>query len=170
MTTRTLTPAAQAAKMIRNELKAAGIPAKVRSSNFSMGNSITVTLTGDPMPATVDAVNRELSKYRYGRFDSMTDCFEYTNRRTDIPQTKYLNIEVNYSDAIKQEAWDFLRNRWAGWEECPTDYAELTWRHESDTGMNAQQEVRDILCGDWDARMAAPGFWSSRKPRVRLAA
>jgi hypothetical protein len=166
----TPTAAAQAAKMIRNELKAAGIAATVRSSNFSMGNSVTVTLTGDPMPATVDAVTRELSKFQYGSFDAMQDLYEYTNHRTDIPQTKYLSIEVHYSAEIHQEAWDFIRERWTGWEACPANYADLTYRHESDAGMNAQQIVRSILCGDWDARMVGAGFWISRKPRVRLAA
>ena len=166
---RTLTPAAQAAKMIKAQLKAAGIAATVRSSNFSMGDSVSVTLTGDPMPATVDAIKAELAKYQYGSFDAMQDIYEYTNHRSDIPQTKYLIIEVHYSDAIKQEAWDFVRNRWGGWESCPADYADLTYRHESDAGINAQQKVGAVLSGQWEAP-GTPSFWSSRKPRVRLAA
>ena len=169
---RTLNPAAQVSKIIRAELKAAGIPATVRSKSYSMGNSVTVTLTDDPMPATVKAVTQELRKYQLGRFDAMTDMYEDSNRRTDIPQTKYLTINVEYSDELYQRAWDFLRNRIAGWENCSAFYSELTWRDQNkDTGQCAQQEVAEVLTGRLDERLpAGKQFWTAAKPRIKAAA
>jgi hypothetical protein len=63
----------EAAKGIRSELKAAfpGTKFSVRTSYFSMGNSIDISWDFGPTCAAVDAI---VKKYQYGRFDSMTDC------------------------------------------------------------------------------------------------
>jgi hypothetical protein len=170
---RTLSTAAQAAKMIRSQLKAANIEATVTNSR---SGSLKVLLTGDPMPSTVAAVRSELSKYQHGQMDPMTDYFdESVGRRSDVPQVRFLFINVEYSDEIHQRAWDFLRSTMAGWADCPADYQELNYRHQnSDTGNNAQQEVMEVLSGRVDEKRrnlpAQYRFWATMKPRVKAAA
>jgi len=47
---------------------------KVRSKSYSGGDSIDVSWTDGP---TSDAVNEIIRKYQAGRFDGMTDCYDY---------------------------------------------------------------------------------------------
>lgn len=102
------TPAAQAAALIRKELKAAfpNEPFRVRSRNFSMGDAVDIYIGAYVGRGTFDQFNREFTeptesmvkareivgKYQYGRFDGMTDSYEYTNSRKDIPQAKYVHV------------------------------------------------------------------------------
>ena len=104
--TRQLSPAALAAKAIRKELKEKfpGVKFSVRSSNFSMGNSVDVSYDtrahgcpeGDGK-APVDKVWAVVGKYQYGHFDGMTDSYEYSNRQDDIPQAKYVHVSQKWS-------------------------------------------------------------------------
>lgn len=169
---RTTTQAAAAARMIRKELKAAGIAARVSSKTYSGGNSVRVTLY-NPLPATRKAVDRELWKYRMGSFDAMQDMYEYNSRRFDIPQVNYVFIETEYSDDMKQAAWTHLRERFVGWDHCPEKYAELTFSHHNTDNPieDAQQAVRNVLSGDYDNRCCGTRllFWATMKPRQRAA-
>ena len=45
--------------------------------------------------------------YQYGSFDGMTDSYNYTNRRSDIPQVKYVTESRTMSDPIR----DFITNQ-----------------------------------------------------------
>lgn len=89
---RQLTKAAQVAKLIRTDLKKLGIKAKATSSNYSMGDSVTVKIE-NASPSLLQELKARYAKYQYGHFDGMTDSYEYSNSRKDIPQTKFLFIE-----------------------------------------------------------------------------
>lgn len=95
--TRTLSTQAQAAAAIRKELKAAFPNTKfsVTSESFSMGDAVRIDWTDGPTSAQVDAIVR---KYQYGHFDGMIDMYEYSNRRDDIPQTKFVSTQRRFSD------------------------------------------------------------------------
>lgn len=94
--TRTLSSAALAAKEIRTILKQKfpNTKFRVKSDNFSMGDSVDVEWTDGP---TSEAVDKLIAHYQYGNFNSMEDIYELTNRRDDIPQTKYLHTTRNIS-------------------------------------------------------------------------
>jgi len=103
--TRQLSTAALAAKAIRKELKEKfpGVKFSVRSSNFSMGNSVDIEydviahgVEGDNK-APVKGVWEVVGKYQYGHFDIMTDSYEYSNRQDDIPQVKYVHVSHKWS-------------------------------------------------------------------------
>lgn len=103
--TRQLSTAALAAKAIRKELKEKfpGVKFSVRSSNFSMGNSVDISydvithgVEGDNK-APVKDVWDIASKYQYGHFDGMTDSYEYSNFHDDLPQVKYVNVSHKWS-------------------------------------------------------------------------
>jgi hypothetical protein len=92
---KTMTQAALTAKLVRKELKQLypDVQFKVRSDNFSMGDSVDVvyqtgTLTNEQHRALQDELQ---AKYQYGNFDGMTDSYEYDNRQ-DHAQTKYLGV------------------------------------------------------------------------------
>lgn len=88
---RELSQQAQAAKLIRKELKAAfpGIKFSVTSQGFSMGNCVDISWTDGP---TEDEVHKISDKYEKGQYNGMDDIYEYSNRRDDIPQTKYILV------------------------------------------------------------------------------
>lgn len=145
---RELTKAAQVAKLCKQYLKARGIACTVSSKNFSMGSSVTVHIQ-DVAPGIAKEIEAEFSKYEYGRFDGMTDCYEYTNRRSDIPQVKYLHINNGYSDALKQSAWNFLRNRMGGYDVFPAEYHRLRdgFYRGHNSNYNVTDEIYHVLNG-----------------------
>jgi len=92
------TPAA-AASLIRAELKVAfpGIVFQVRSDNKG-GSSVRVSWIDGPVTEAVAAIT---GKYEMGHFDGMVDCYEYSNRRSDIPQVKFCFENREMSKAIE---------------------------------------------------------------------
>ncbi len=95
MKTKQLTQAALTAKAIKKELKKAfpTIKFSVKSSNFSMGDSVDISWNLGPH---TDQVDKIVNKYQYGHFDGMTDYYEYSNKRDDIPQAKYVSTQRRY--------------------------------------------------------------------------
>ena len=90
---------AAAAKAIRAELKAKfpGVEFRVRASSYSMGDEVTTNWTNGPTERRVDEI---VNRYEMGRFDGMADCYEYSNRRKDIPQVKFVFTRREYSEEI----------------------------------------------------------------------
>lgn len=116
MATRTKTTHAAAAQAIRQDLKKAfpGVKFKVRSSSFSMGNSVDVDWIDGP---TRDEVNRIIGRYQYGHFDGMQDLYEYSNRRNDLPQAKFVSGNRSMSEAVRAELLDYVADRFFEPEE-----------------------------------------------------
>jgi hypothetical protein len=110
-----LTEAAQAAKQIKAELKKEfpSIKFSVKSSNFSMGNSVNIGWTNGPTDKKVCAIT---DKYQYGHFDGMTDTYENTNNRTDIPQAKYVMAQRTITEDIRKMAFNFLKEYFSHYE------------------------------------------------------
>ena len=146
---------AQAAAMIRAELKKNGIAAKVRSDCGSMMTSVDVDLV-DPLPALKEQVKRFVSRFQYGSFDPMQDLYEVSNRDESIPQVTFATVNVRYSDELRQAAWEYARNYFGMDDEPELVTGATSW--------HADQWLDQVLNGE------AGHFWSDRKPRVRAAA
>ena len=104
---RQLSVQAQVAKIIRKELKKHGIKAKVRSDSGAMMTAVNINLEDEP-PYVVKAVEDFAKKYKYGHFDSMQDMYIANNSKEEIPQVKYISVNVNYSRELKQQALDSI--------------------------------------------------------------
>lgn len=139
--------AAQAAAMIRKELKKNGIAASVRSENYSMGNSVNVTLT-DPMPATLRKVKEFAGQFQYGHFNSMEDIYEHSNSRKDIPQAKHVFVQPDYSDELRQAAREYVETSFCGLQ-----------------GYEVDRMVGQVLTGSMRIVGGSCTFWTERKPR-----
>jgi hypothetical protein len=117
---RQLSNHAAAAAAIRAELKRHGIRARVTSESFSMGDAVRVRIQQDVLPAVREAIEAFAGQYQYGHFDGMQDLYEYSNRRDDLPQVKYVSVSVDYSDALIEAAkayageayWPAINGRW----------------------------------------------------------
>jgi hypothetical protein len=88
------------AKAIRAELKKefSGIKFQVTSKSYSGGNSVDVFWIDGP---STDSVRKVIGKYQYGHFDGMTDCYDYSNRRENIPQVKFVFANRRMSSETK---------------------------------------------------------------------
>lgn len=93
---------AATAAAIKAELKAAFPNCKfsVTSDSFSQGDATRIHWTDGP---TVNEVENISQKYQYGHFNGMTDSYESSNSRDDIPQVKFVSESRSISDSIEQE-------------------------------------------------------------------
>lgn len=93
---------AQVATLIRKELKTAfpGIKFSVRSASDGYSSKVDIDWIDGP---TAEKVNEIVSKYKQGHFDGMTDCYEFSNSRDDIPQVSYVFTNRELSDELRAE-------------------------------------------------------------------
>jgi hypothetical protein len=150
------TESARAAAAIRKELKANGIQARVTSKTYSMGSSIRVSLINQ-LPGTIAKIEEFCSQFQYGHFNGMTDGYEYSNSREDIPQAKHVFISNDLSDGLLQEAWEWATARFSCLDGAPQSYADA-WNFHTDNG-NGQSFLRRQL------QEARGGFWTAHKAR-----
>lgn len=100
-----MTDQVAAAKAIRKELKDAfpGVKFSVRSDSFAGGNSVDIRWIDGPKAADVEEIT---GKYQYGHFNGMIDLYEYSNRRDDLPQAKYVSANRQLSAEYRQQIKD----------------------------------------------------------------
>ena len=156
---------AQVAKIIRNHCKQIGIKCRAKSEGYSMGDSVRVTVYDQP-PQVFDALNKLWSKYQYGHFDGMQDMYEYSNSRDDIPQTKYLFINNEFSEEIRQAAWDLIRATYADAQHAPESVKECNQARIGDEW--GDQFLWRFLNGSGGYEVAE-NFWRSIKSESKAA-
>ena len=122
-----LSQVAQVAQLIKADLKAMGIKATAKSSSFSMGDSVRVKIE-NVAPKLAEELKTKYSQYEYGSFNGMEDIYEMNNCRDDIPQTKYLSIDIGFSADIQQAAFNICKNKYQLFEGMTGEYTQLmTW-------------------------------------------
>jgi len=159
---------AQTAAAIRTELKNAfpGIKFRVTSETYTGGSSVRIEY--------VDGVKRErvervVCKYEQGRFDGMTDSYDYTNSRSDIPQVKYIFVERECSDETRaaiMSDFGFEPGTLNEWDADARSYRfEIVFRQfqqmqfgehadiKNETELNAEREINGGLT---NAELYAP--------------
>jgi hypothetical protein len=96
---RRLTAAAQASQHVKARLQARfpGKKFSAKSENFSGGSSLRVYAPASLTPHEMNEARQIVDEYQYGRFDGMTDSYEVTNSRSDIPQVSYAFCEQKVS-------------------------------------------------------------------------
>lgn len=158
-TTRTTSTHAAAAKQIRTQLKAHGIAGTVRARTASMMDAVDVHVV-DLAPWQREAVETFVKQFRYGHFDGATDGYELSNRRHDIPQVKYAHVHADFSDTLKQRAWDYLRTYFQHMYDAPADVAAAGTYLCPHNGEYGSTLLRQVLNG------SRGKFWT--KPRKRF--
>lgn len=104
-------------RIVKAELKKA-FP-KVKFSVTSDYNCVRVYWTNG---VTVSMVNEITSKYKLGHFDGMTDSYDYSNRRDDVPQVDYVFLNRTISDDIYESKFEEYKNYYAGWKNLKDMY------------------------------------------------
>ena len=153
------TEAAKVAAMIRKELKKNGIKASVRKRSY---DSVYVDLE-DLSPSTLNKVAEYCDQFQMGHFNGMEDIYEYSSRRTDIPQVKFVIVRHSFSRTVMSNYFDKIKTTHSELEEFETwDYEDAEHQFCKSICMNVAQYV-------WREMQDDKEFWRSRKPRVRAA-
>jgi len=105
-----MTESAQAAKMIRKELKEKfpTIKFRVRSENYAGGDAVNIYYQNGVPQEKVEEITK---KYQYGSFNGMIDMYENTNRR-DFPQAKFVFTNRELTEEVKEELKIYLMKYW----------------------------------------------------------
>ena len=101
--TKKISEHAHAAKLIRQELKKNGIPAQVKSEIYTGGSSVRIELES-PLLSTYKKVEEFCNQFQEGHFNGMEDIYEYSNSNPDLPQVKFVFVNINHSDERRQAA------------------------------------------------------------------
>lgn len=110
--------AKQSAVAIRKDLRNV-FPATIFSVTIGRGSgvdSVRVRWTDGP---TVKLVESHLGKYERGHFDGMTDSYDYSNRRDDVPQTRYLFTSRDISPTLANRCIRQIAAFWGGVDSVP---------------------------------------------------
>jgi len=123
------TPHAKCAAAIRAELKKAypDLIFRCTSECFAGGDAVRVVYVDQPWERHKE-IQDLLAKYEYGHFDGMTDCYYMSNRREDIPQVRFLNVDNDMSDAKRQEIYDRVRAKMEGGQDLPERYEDAHYK------------------------------------------
>lgn len=74
---------------------------EVKSDSFSGGDSIDITYHS---PEKIEALSAWIRSFAYGKFDGMTDMYEYSEEKNDIIVDGYILPKAKYASAYHVEA------------------------------------------------------------------
>lgn len=104
-------------RIVKSELKK--VFPNVKFSVTSDYNCVRINWTNG---VTVAMVEEIVSKYKLGHFDGMTDSYEYSNRRHDIPQVDYVFLSRDISEDIYQSKFEEYKKYYSDWENLTDMY------------------------------------------------
>jgi len=137
-----------ASKNAKAELKAAfpGVKFSVKTSRFSGGDSMHVKWTDGPNTKQVEAI---INKYSAGKFDGMTDCYDYnmTTWNEVFGDAKYVSASRDYSDALIEDAIRIVVNKFGGCEPITIDEYRRgsSWRWMNSGGCDLGRALSETL-------------------------
>ena len=104
----------EAAKMIRQFIKTRygkSIKSWVKSASFSGGSSVDVTIckpNGEPVSSTIEtAINTFANSLRAGRFNGMTDSYDYNSRNLVSDLGTQLVMYTSYISVYNRAPYDY---------------------------------------------------------------
>jgi len=126
---RELSNHAKAAKKIRIELKTnfPGVTFSVKSRCYTGGTSVDVEWLDGPGKDQVDIIT---SKYQQGHFNSMEDIYEYSNKKSDLPQVKYIQIHRDWSYETLTKMKEYIKFNYEGWENIKDGQYNPKWNND----------------------------------------
>ncbi len=125
-------------KIVKAELKK--VFPNVKFSVTSDYNSVRVSWTNGVTIAMVEAVT---SKYKQGHFDGMTDSYDYSNKRDDVPQVDYVFLSRDISEDIYEAKFIEYKKYYLDWENLKDMYDNSVHMQ----GYNPRGFIRHKLSG-----------------------
>lgn len=117
---------AQVAKLLKKKAKELGINVtRSRSKSFAGGDSVSLRFDSGSDDA-VKQLEDYSHQFKQGHFDGMSDIYEYSNSRDDVPQTKYLFLEDDRADKILGDLAHYKTSWFANGEEV--NFAQFMYR------------------------------------------
>ena len=128
---KTLSKAAQVAKLLKQKCKELELTLSATSQSFAGGNSVDVYVSKGSDKA-IEELKDFSKQFVYGKFDGMTDYYDITNWNENIPQTKYLFIQderaMTILKGLNDKYWDYsyeINGKTIGWYEFVNQVKEV---------------------------------------------
>ena len=121
---KTVSTKAQVSKIIRKELKARNIQAKVSSSSGSLTDCVYI-YTNDLSPAAVESLENFVEDYRADSYDALADYHDIKPNPKNLPRVTYIIIQNDLSAETMQRAYEIALETAPELEGYPTNYKEI---------------------------------------------
>ena len=121
---KTVSTKAQVSKIIRKELKARNIQAKVSSSSGSLTDCVYIYTT-DLSPAAIESLENFVEDYRADSYDALADYHDIKPNPKNLPRVTYIIIQNDLSAETMQRAYEIALETAPELEGYPTNYKEI---------------------------------------------
>lgn len=132
---------AQVAKLLKKKAKELGINVtSSRSKSFAGGDSVYLHFDSGSDNA-VSQLKDYSHQFKRGHFNGMEDIYEYSNRRDDVPQTKYLFLQDDRADKILGDLAHYKTSWFANGEEVNFSQFMYRLKDQSDDWQGVLQNL-----------------------------
>ena len=121
---KTVSTKAQVSKIIRKELKARNISAKVSSSSGMLTDCVYI-YTNDLSPATIESLENFVEDYRADSYDALADYHDVKPNPKNLPRVTYIIIQNDLSAETMQRAYEIALEIAPELENYPSIYKEM---------------------------------------------
>ena len=121
---KTLSTKAQVSKIIRKELKARNISAKVSSSSGTLTDCVYI-YTNDLSPAAIESLENFVEDYRADSYDALADYHDVKHNPKNLPRVTYIIIQNDLSAETMQRAYEIALEIAPELEGYPANYREI---------------------------------------------
>ena len=121
---KTVSTKAQVSKIIRKELKARNIQAKVSSSSGSLTDCVYI-YTNDLSPAAIESLENFVEDYGADSYDALADYHDIKPNPKNLPRVTYIIIQNDLSAETMQRAYEIALETAPELEGYPTNYKEI---------------------------------------------
>ncbi|MGL5297783.1 MAG: DUF3560 domain-containing protein [Plesiomonas sp.] len=153
-----------AAKNVRRDLKKAflGVKFSVKSSY----DTINVSWQDGPTHSEVEAV---IEKYENGKFDAMTDCFNFDTSPFNavFGGCRYVFVQREHSDELLAAATRYLEMR--SGEQVTGDTNQLIWGEWAQCLLTREANQITLVAGGWH-RKGEPIVWQETQQALAVVA
>lgn len=135
----------QVAELIRKELKRRGLKkTSVRSSH----NKVVITVE-NLCPKDAKDLKKFVGQFELGHFCGYEDTYVNSNKNADIPQVKYVNFYNEFSDDLRQKAYDVMLERSPkNYAFMPTDVTKVFHYHRDLDNRSVTDTLESVLKGE----------------------
>lgn len=121
---KTVSTKAQVSKIIRKELKARNIQAKVSSSSGMLTDCVYI-YTNDLSPAAIESLENFVEDYRADSYDALADYHDVKPNPQNLPRVTYIIIQNELSAETMQRAYEIALEIAPELEGYPANYKEI---------------------------------------------
>ena len=139
---KTVSTKAQVSKIIRKELKARNIQAKVSSSSGSLTDCVYI-YTNDLSPAAIESLENFVEDYRADSYDALADYHDVKPNPKNLPRVTYIIIKNELSAETMQRAYEIALEIAPELQGYPLDYKAINGKQWHEINFFMQKVLKN---------------------------